>query len=107
MALTQNFKRTILDRASSDPKFRKQLLIEAVNEMLAGDLGAGKVMLRDYINATITFEALAERLGKSSKSVHRMLGPKGNPRADNMLEIIRILQEHEHVRLRVEANRAA
>jgi len=106
MALTRKFKQTILDRAASDPKFRKQMLIEAINEMLAGDLEAGKSMLRDYINATITFEGLAEKIGKSSKSIHRMLGPSGNPRADNLIEIIRILQEHEKVRLRVEANRA-
>ena len=107
MALTRKFKQTILDRAASDPKFRKQMLVEAINEMLAGGLEAGKSMLRDYINATITFEGLAEKIGKSSKSIHRMLGPSGNPRADNMIEIIRILQEHEQVRLRVEANRAA
>jgi hypothetical protein len=50
-----------------------------------------KAMLRDYINATITFEGLATELGKPSKSVHCMLGPKGNPRAENILEIIRLL----------------
>ena len=75
MALTRKFKQTILDRAASDPKFRKQMLVEAINEMLAGDLEAGKSMLRDYIHATITFEGLAEKIGKSSKSIHRMLGP--------------------------------
>jgi hypothetical protein len=36
-----------------------------------------------------------------------MLGPRGNPRADNIIEIIKILQLHERVRLRVEAHRAA
>ncbi len=64
-------------------------------------------MLRDYINATITFQVLARKMKKTDKSVHRMLGSSGNPRADNILEIIRILQLHEHVRLRVEAHKAA
>ncbi len=36
-----------------------------------------------------------------------MLGPRGNPRADNILEIIKILQANEKVKLRVEAKRAA
>jgi hypothetical protein len=36
-----------------------------------------------------------------------MLGPHGNPRADNIVEIIKILQAHERVRLRVEATSAA
>ena len=107
MAITRKFRDTIMDRALSDSAFRRQMLTEAVNELLAGDLGAGKAMLRDYINATITFQQLAKKLKKTDKSVHRMLGPRGNPRADNILEIIKILQAHERVRLRVEAHKAA
>ncbi|GAB4486149.1 MAG: hypothetical protein OHK006_13550 [Thermodesulfovibrionales bacterium] len=83
------------------------MLAEAVNELLAGNLVSGKAMLRDYVNATITFGTLAGRLGKPDKSVHRMLGPRGNPRADNIIEIIKVLQEYERVRLRVEAYRGA
>lgn len=107
MPVTRKFRTTILDRAKSDPRFRRHMLTEAVNELLAGDLEAGKAMLRDYINATITFQQLAKKLKKTDKSVHRMLGPRGNPRADNILEIIKILQTHEHVRLRVEASKVA
>ncbi len=107
MPLTPKFRTTILNRAGNDPAFRRQMLTEAVNELLAGDLDAGKAMLRDYINATITFQQLAKKLKKSDKSVHRMLGPRGNPRADNILEIIKILQINERVRLRVEAKKAA
>jgi DNA-binding phage protein len=80
---------------------------KAVNELLSGDLDAGKAILRDYINATITFQELGRKLKKSSKSIHRMLGPRGNPRADNILEIIKILQEHEKVKLQVKANKQA
>ena len=107
MPITRKFRTTIMDRALSDPAFRRQMLTEAVNELLAGDLDAGKAMLRDYINATITFQQLAKKLKKTDKSVHRMLGPRGNPRADNILEIIKILQTNERVRLRVEAHKAA
>jgi len=52
MAITRKFRTTIMDRATSDPTFRRQMLTEAVNELLTGDLDAGKAMLRDYINAT-------------------------------------------------------
>jgi DNA-binding phage protein len=107
MPLTRKFRATIMNRASSDAAFRRQMLTEAVNELLAGDLEAGKAMLRDYINATITFQQLAKKLKKTDKSVHRMLGPRGNPRADNILEIIKILQANERVKLRVEAKKAA
>ena len=107
MPITRKFRTTIMDRAINDPAFRRQMLTEAVNELLAGDLDAGKAMLRDYINATITFTHLAKKLKKTDKSIHRMLGPRGNPRADNIIEIIKTLQTHERVRLRVEATKVA
>ena len=62
MPITRKFRATILSRAGSDPAFRRQLLTEAVNELLAGDLEAGKAMLRDYINATIPFQQLASKV---------------------------------------------
>ncbi len=107
MPTTRKFRTTIVSRAEADPEFRREMLTEAVNELLAGDLAVGKSMLRDYINATITFQQLAKKLKKSDKSIHRMLGPRGNPRAENIIEIIKILQAHEHVKLRVEAQKAA
>ncbi len=103
MAITRRFRETILKRVEKDAKFRRQMLTEAVNELLVGDLEAGKAILRDYINATITFQGLAGKLRKSSKSVHRMLGPNGNPRAENILEIIKILQMYERISLHVRA----
>jgi DNA-binding phage protein len=107
MAITKKFRNTILKRAERDSSFRRQMLIEAVNELLAGDLNAGKAILKDYINATITFEKLAKEMNKSAKSLHRMLGPGGNPRADNILEIIRVLQAHEHIILKVKSSKSA
>lgn len=107
MPVTRKFRKTILSRAESDTEFRRHMLTEAVNELLSGDLDAGKSILRDYINATITFQGLARKLNKSSKSIHRMLGPSGNPRAENILEIIKILQAHERVKLYVKANKLA
>ena len=107
MALTREFRETVCARAQRDPAFCKALLTEALNAYLGGDEATGKAILRDVINATIGFERLAGDLGKPSKSVHRMLGPKGNPRAENILEIIRLLQAHEHIVLRVAASRAA
>lgn len=106
MALTRDFKETVLARAVKDAKFRRGLLAEAVNEFLDGDIEVGKKLLRDYINATISFQQLARELNKSSKSIHRMLGPHGNPRLDSIFGIIRILQMHEHVRLRARIQNA-
>lgn len=107
MVLTRVFRETIQARARSDARFRRALLTEAVNELLAGDLASGKAMLRDYVNATLGFEALADELGRSSKSLQRMLGPNGNPTAENLLTILKVLQEHETVQLEVKCSQSA
>jgi DNA-binding phage protein len=103
MALTRAFKDTVRARVQADPAFRTALLTEAVNAMLGGDLDTGKAVLRDYINATVGFEGLAERTGKPSKSLMRMFGPSGNPAADNLFAVISTLQRDSGVRLEVRA----
>src|ERR1700733_4851074 len=101
MALTRDFKETIRARAVSDAKFRRELLREGVELMLAGDIATAKVILRDYINATIGFTDLAEATHIPSKSLMRMLGPVGNPRADNLFEVVSYLQQREGVRFQI------
>jgi DNA-binding phage protein len=105
MPLTRDFKETIKARAERDVAFREALLIEAVEQLLAGKLDIGKAVLRDYINATVGFEKLAKATGTPSKSLMRMLGPKGNPRADNLLQMIDKLQRVSGVHLEVAAGR--
>jgi DNA-binding phage protein len=103
MALTRDFKETIRARVASDPKFRKELLREGIEFLLAGDTTTAKTILRDYINATVGFTELAEATQIPSKSLMRMLGPAGNPRADNLLAVISFLQRREGVRFQVKA----
>jgi hypothetical protein len=64
-----------------DRKYRKALLRKGVERLLAGDLDMGKAIIRGYINATIGFEELSRRTKRPAKSLMRMLGPSGNPRA--------------------------
>ncbi|MGA9741404.1 DNA-binding protein [Candidatus Binatus sp.] len=106
MPLTRDFKETIRARVQRDPKFRKELLREGVEAMLAGDVATAKTILRDYINATLGFADLAEATRIPSKSLMRMLGPAGNPRADNLFEIVSFLQHREGVRFEIKASRA-
>jgi hypothetical protein len=60
---------------------------------LIGDVDTGEAILRDFINATIGFDALGTVTAKSPKSLMRMFGPKGNPQARNIFEIIAQLQK--------------
>ncbi|MCA9646415.1 MAG: transcriptional regulator [Myxococcales bacterium] len=98
MALTRDFKDTVVARLQRDPRYRRELLKEGVQCLIAGDLDTGKVLLRDYVNATIGFEALSELTDTPSKSLMRMLGPSGNPHARNLLGVIAQLQKAEGLR---------
>jgi DNA-binding phage protein len=106
MALTKNFRETIQARARRDPAFRKALLREAVECMLAGDIRTGKLVLRNYINATEGFGELGRATRKSPKSLMRMLSPRGNPKAENMFSILGQLQRNEGFRFKL-SERAA
>ena len=106
MALTRDFKETIQARARRDGRFRQALFTEAINAYLAGDTTTGKAVLRDLVNATVGFEALAAAVKKPSKSLHRMLAPRGNPSSENFFDIVRALQKKTRVKLRVTAKAA-
>ena len=105
MRLTRDFKETVQARARRDPAFREGLLKEGVDCLLAGDVDAGKIILRDYINATIGFEELSSLTNKPSKSLMRMFGPNGNPYARNLFDVISRIQQHQGVQLEVKAIR--
>ena len=103
MALTRDFKQTIAARARREPRFREALFTESINAYLAGDTAEGKAMLRDLVNATVGFEGLALEIQKPSKSLHRMLAPRGNPSTENFFSIVSALQKKTRVKLRVTA----
>jgi len=90
-----NTDNTVQARLRSDRKYRKELLREGVECLLASDVDTGKAILRDYINATIGFEELSRRTKRPGKSLMRMLGPAGNPQARNLFEVIHHLQKAE------------
>ena len=103
MPLTKDFKHTIKARAQTDPAFRVALLEEALDAFVNNDLETGKLLLRDYVNATVGFEALGAQLHKSPKSLMRMLSVDGNPRVDNLFAVVSQLKAHEGVSFSVHA----
>jgi DNA-binding phage protein len=87
MTLTRDFKQTVVERVKRDPAFAKALLDEAATLFLSGEPDTARLILRELVNATVGFESLAELTHKPSKSLHRMLSPRGNPSMDNLAAI--------------------
>jgi hypothetical protein len=106
MPLTKRLNETIKEKLQESAGFRRALLKEAVGCMIAGDVETGKSVLRKYINGTIGFVKLGADLGRSSKVLMRMFGPRGNPQAKNLFEIVAYLQKIEGTVLEV-VDRAA
>lgn len=103
MALTRAFRETVQERARADRAYRVALLSEAAEALLAGEAGSARSILRNYINATIGFEALAVETGIAVKSLHRMFGSRGNPTLSNLTGVLQALEAHEGVVLEVAA----
>jgi DNA-binding phage protein len=107
VALTRDFRETVQARVKRDAAFRKGLLSEAIESLLSGEVTLGKVLLRDYINATVGFPKLAAHTKIHAKTLHQMFGPNGNPTANNLFEIVAYLQQAEGVRFKIRSTRAA
>ena len=105
MPLTKDFKTTVMARAQRDAEFREGLLTESIELMLNGEPEVGKEVIRDLINATIGFDELGTRVGRSSQSLMRMFSSKGNPQSSNLFAVIEALRQNEGVRLEVVAVR--
>lgn len=101
MALTRDFKETVNERVQREPEFAAALLDEAISLFLNGEPEIARLILRDIVNATVGFEALAVKTSKPSKSLHRMLSAKGNPTMGNLTTILDVLRKTLHVEIKV------
>jgi DNA-binding phage protein len=96
MALTRSFRETVMEELR-DKEFRRAFLREAISDMLAGELDSAKTVLREYVNGTVGFVQLGKALGRSPKSLMRMLSQDGNPHARNLLELVAYLQKSDGI----------
>jgi len=105
MALTRDYRETVVARIQRERKFARALCAEAINALLDGETAEGLSMLRDLVHAKITFKGLARRTGLGEKSLHRMLSRRGNPTTRNLVAIILAICEELGVRAGVVAGR--
>jgi len=104
MALTRDFKDTVLSRVQANPRFRDVLLKEGIETMLAGEVETGKSILRDCIAATVGLEQLGVEIDSSPKMLIRMFGPAGRPQAYSLITVISHVQHHARLTLHVVAH---
>src|SRR5262245_34303541 len=101
MALTRDFKETLMADLRRNRAFRVAYLGQAIECLHGGEFSVGKRMLRNYINGTLGFAALSKATSTPAKSLMRMLSEHSNPHADKLFAILSHLQEIERVRVAV------
>jgi DNA-binding phage protein len=101
MVTIRKYSETVKQDLRSDPDFRRALLGEVLASMVSGDVETGKSVLRQYVNGTVGFVQLGTALGKSPKSLMRMLSPSGNPNLRTFFEIVAYLQKVDRTILTV------
>jgi DNA-binding phage protein len=102
MALTRDYRETVVARIQRDRKFARALYAEALSALLDGETTEGLSMLRDLVHAQITFKELAHQTGLGEKSLHRMLKHNGNPTVRNLGLIVKSIAEDLDIKPRVE-----
>jgi DNA-binding phage protein len=102
MALTRDFKQTVVERVQRDPAFARAMMDEAATLFLSGEPHTARLILRDLVNATVGFEGLAAAMAMPAKSLHRMLSQKGNPSMDNLAAIFGAIRKA--LRVEIEAH---
>src|SRR5947208_874329 len=101
MITTRPYSETITARIKREPKFARLLYADAINAFLEGETAVGLSILRDLVNAQISFKELARQTGLGEKSLHRMLNRNGNPTAHNLSAILRSIAEDLGIRVQV------
>jgi DNA-binding phage protein len=93
MALTRHSRQTVIERVRQDRGLALTLLEEAQTAFVQGEPALARLILRDLVHGTIGFEGLAAEMQTPSKSLHRMLSARGNPRMDNLSMIFDVLRK--------------
>ncbi len=93
MALTRDYRETVLAHIQRDPKYARAFYAEAMDSLIEGETEVGLSMLRDLVHAGITFKALSKETGFGEKALHRMLSRRGNPTTRNLFTVTKVIRK--------------
>jgi DNA-binding phage protein len=105
MALTREYRETVVVRLRKDQRFTAALFAEALMALTEGDKTTTLSIFRDLVHAHITFKRLAEETGFDEKALHRMLSEHGNPTMENLGCLIRSIERDLGLTTSIEAQR--
>ena len=93
MALTREYRETVVERLRADREFTAALFSEAISAFVEGDRETTLSILRDLVHAHISFKTLSEQTGFDEKGLHRMLSRRGNPTTRNLSTLLHAIEQ--------------
>ncbi|MBA7528152.1 hypothetical protein ES705_20335 [subsurface metagenome] len=103
MALTREYRETVVERIKQDEEFTAALFAEAISSLVEGDKATTLSIMRDLVHAKISFKTLAKETGFDEKALHRMLSVNGNPTMKNLSLLIHTIENDLQLSLKVTA----
>jgi hypothetical protein len=89
------------ERGKAGQHYRSGVLAIAVTELPVGKRPSCPAEARDTIKTTVGFEQLGAATDTPPKTLIRMFGPRGNPQAKNLFNLVGYLQKRAGVQLHV------
>ncbi|MBA7673342.1 hypothetical protein ES703_81537 [subsurface metagenome] len=103
MALTREYRETVIERIKQDKEFAAALFAEGISSLIEGDKATTLSIMRDLVHAYISFKTLAKQTGFDEKALHRMLSVKGNPTMKNLTILIHTIENDLQLSIKVTA----
>ena len=101
MALTREYRETVIERLKADREFTAAVFSEAISAFVEGDKATTLSILRDLVHAHISFKVLSEQTGFDEKGLHRMLSSRGNPTTENLSTLLHTIEQDLDLKLEV------
>ncbi len=103
MALTREYRETVIERLRADREFTAALFSKAISAFVEGDRETTLSILRNLVHAPISFKTLSEQTGFDEKGLHRMLSSRGNPTTQNLSTLLHTIEKDLDLRVEVKA----
>jgi len=103
MALTREYRETVVERLRKDREFTAAVFAEAISAFVEGDKATTLSILKDLVHAHISFRVLSEQTGFDEKGLHRMLSSRGNPTTQNLSTLLHAIEKDLNLSLEIKA----
>ena len=99
MPTSRSFHDSMIDRAKSDPAFRRSLLRESTEAILNSEFDVGYRLIRDYMKSVSYLDQVSSDLGIEDDEVIGLFDPDSNIAGTQLVSVLILMLRHEGMAL--------